>query len=91
MMSSIAWSAPLLYVLGRIMWRHIDSPCRGLQSQHKLEWPKSLKAQLFQMTCIRGPPTVMKAFLSILGYLAVAQYPTTSIGTHFAIGWTSPR
>ncbi|KAF8490148.1 hypothetical protein F5888DRAFT_1135407 [Russula emetica] len=36
------------------------------------------------MTRIRGLPTVMKRLLSILGYLAVA----TSMGMHFAIGWT---
>jgi hypothetical protein len=61
-------------------------PYRDLQSQHQLEQPKSLKAPLSQMTRIRGLPTVMKPLLSILGYLGVAPYPTTSIGMHFAIG-----
>lgn len=61
---------------------------RGLQSQHQLEQLKSLKALLSQMTRIRGLPTVMKRLLSILGYLAVARYPTTSMGIHFAIGWS---
>ena len=64
-------------------------PYRVLQSQHQLEQPKSLKVPLYQMTRIRGLPTVMKRLLSILGYLGVAPYPTTSIGMHFAIGWTS--
>lgn len=63
-------------------------PYRDLQSQHQLEQPKSLKVPLSQMTRIRGLPTVMKRLLSILGYLGVAPYPATSIGMHFAIGWT---
>ena len=88
--SSTTCSAPLLYVLGR---NSLSTPCRIFQLQHQLEWLPSLKAWLSQMTCIRGLPTVMKAFLSILGYLAVTPYPrpTTSMGTHFAICWSSPR
>ncbi len=68
------------------MWRYIDSPYRGFRSQHQLEQPKSLKAPLSQMTCIRGLPTVMNGLFSILGHLAVTPYPTTLMGRHFAIG-----
>jgi hypothetical protein len=85
---SIAHPPLLLYVWERIMWRYIDPPYRGLQSQHQLEQPKSLKAPLSQMTPIRGLSTVMKGLFSILGYLADAQYPTTPMGRHFALGWT---
>jgi hypothetical protein len=73
------------------MWRHIGLPCRGFQSQHQLEQPKSLKARPSQVTHIRGLPTVMKDFLSILGYLAVSPYPTAPMARCFAIGWRAPR
>lgn len=47
---------------------------------------QSLSGTAVPMTRIRGLPTVMKRLLSILGYLGVAPYPTTSIGMDFAIG-----
>lgn len=87
-MSSIACSPPPFIRLGAHDVALYRLPYRDLQSQHQLEQPKSLKVTLSQMTRIRGPPTVMKRLFSILGYLAVAPYPTTSIGMHSAIGWT---
>ncbi len=88
LMSSIACSPPPFIRLGPHDAALYRLPYRDLQSQHQLEQPKSLKPSLSQITRIRGLPTVMKRLLSILGYLAVAPYPTTSIGMHFAIGWT---
>jgi hypothetical protein len=88
LMSSIACSPPPFIPLGAHDVALYRLPYRDLQSQHQLEQPKSLKAPLSQMTRIRGLQTVMKRLLSILGYLAVAPYPTTSIGMYFAIGWT---